>query len=67
MAKRLRLFVWEDVLCDYTCGIAFALAYDVDEARRLVVASDRYATASDIEAEPKVYDAPVGYAIHGGG
>ncbi len=30
------LYVWEDVFCDYTCGIAFAIASSPDEARKLI-------------------------------
>lgn len=29
----MKLFVWEDVLKDYTSGVMFALANTVDEAR----------------------------------
>ena len=36
---QLKLYVWEGVLCDYSCGIMFALAHDVDEARREVLKS----------------------------
>ena len=41
MGDSLKLFVWEDVLCDYTCGVAFALAPDVETARRMC--ADDYA------------------------
>lgn len=30
------LFVWEDVFCDYTSGIAFALAGNLDEAHQAI-------------------------------
>lgn len=33
--QELKLFVWEDVLTDWSSGIIFALAPDVDTARRL--------------------------------
>jgi hypothetical protein len=32
----LRLYVWENVLCDTFCGVAFTLAYNEDEARQSV-------------------------------
>lgn len=40
----MKLFVWDGVFVDYTSGIAFALATDADEARRLVADAyiDRY-------------------------
>jgi hypothetical protein len=40
-APKLRLYVWENVLADYTSGIAFALASSVDEARQLAYANLR--------------------------
>ena len=33
----LKLYVWSDVLSDYSGGIAFALATDVREAKRLLI------------------------------
>ena len=36
MKRKLKIYIWRDVLCDYTCGKAMAVAYDVDEARRIV-------------------------------
>jgi hypothetical protein len=32
----MRLYVWEDVLQDYTSGIAFALAESEEQARGLI-------------------------------
>ena len=37
--EELKMYVWEDVLCDYSCGVMFALAHNVDEARREVLKS----------------------------
>jgi hypothetical protein len=34
-APKLRLYVWENVLIDYTDGIMFALAESVEQAREL--------------------------------
>ena len=42
MTKKLKLFVWKNVLSDYTSGIMFALAYDVEEARKAIMASFDY-------------------------
>ena len=62
MAERqLKLYVWEDVFEGYWPGIAFALAYDVRQARKLV--TDQYAgqspalrasAARELAAEPKI-------------
>jgi hypothetical protein len=32
----VKLYVWENVLMDYTSGIMFALANSIDEARMLI-------------------------------
>ena len=31
-----KLYVWRDVLCDYTCGIAFAIAESPERAIELL-------------------------------
>lgn len=64
----LRLFVWHDVLRDHYGGVMFALAHDVDEARELIRKTDRLAGEDkDLARQPNVYDAPVGFAVWGGG
>jgi len=79
MKKNIKLYVWEKVLCDWTCGIAFALAVSLEEAKELV--SDKYnemfgCTKEDGDYEipyfvndedPKIYDDSVGYTVYGGG
>lgn len=71
MAKRtLRLYIWDEVLCDYTCGIAFAIAASADEARGMLVALPNvYFQGHELQAEPEVHelDTPFAHAIHGGG
>lgn len=68
MAKKLRLFVWEGVLNDYSAGIMFALAHDEDEARRLVreASANSPSVVDDSEKKPDVYDAPRGFYLYGG-
>jgi len=34
--ENLKLYIWEEVLCGYGCGIAFTLAHNTNEARRLI-------------------------------
>lgn len=66
--KKLRLFVWEDVLVDYTSGIMFALAHDVDEARAEILKHTNYVNEYDLAREPThVVDEPRGWALYGGG
>lgn len=79
MTAALKLYVWEDVLCDHTCGVMFALAGSVDEARRLILERCPFAGNSiayyektgDMEYEinfppTHVFDSPVGFAVLGG-
>ena len=47
MKDEPRLFVWEDTLCDRTCGIMFALARTADEARLLIVYKDSNAPVEE--------------------
>ena len=63
----LKLFVWEDVLRDYTSGIMFALAPDVETARKMLLEHTYYIPDDDLSQEPKVYTSPVAIALYGGG
>ncbi len=67
--RKLKLFVWENVLQDYTYGIMFALAYDIENARTLIMATNEVNPSHYYEllVAPKIYDVPVGYAVSGGG
>ena len=40
--KKLKLFVWTEFCTDYTDGLAFALAEDETEARKLVIEEHGY-------------------------
>ena len=46
--NELKLYVWDEFRCDYTCGLAFAIAETVEEDSKPVVAD-----------EPVVVDEPV--------
>lgn len=70
----MKLFVWTDVLTDYTSGIAFALAENADEARKLIL--EKYEKeqsyisdmlVSDLNAEPLVVESKEGFYVWGGG
>lgn len=68
MAKKLKLFVWEDVLQDYGSGIMFALAYNKEEAKQLILSKFGYDSVtgkSDLEKEPRVIEQPEGFYIWG--
>lgn len=53
MKKKLKLYVWTDVFCDYTSGIAFALATSPDHARKLIARN--YMPASQKTAKDRAY------------
>jgi hypothetical protein len=70
----LKLYVWTDVLKDYTPGIAFALAATEDEARELVVKKALHSTyvEQELAGKPQVFDperedAGVVFIVYGGG
>jgi hypothetical protein len=65
---KLKLYVWEDVLADYTSGIAFALARSPEHARKLII--KKMGTdfrASEFEPKPLVVSRPAGFYVYGGG
>lgn len=71
MTPNLRLYVWEDVLSDYTDGVMFALAESVEEARAIIMRDhngwEGGAVHSGLQREPKVCETPIGFAVWGGG
>lgn len=66
MKKTLKLYVWEGVLCDWSCGVAVALAYDVGHARRLIKAQIPYET-NEFDRDPQIYTNPTAVTCNGGG
>jgi hypothetical protein len=70
----MKLFVWKDVLTDYKSGIAFALAENVDEARKLILEKyekeQSYVSdmlVSDLNTEPLIIENKEGFYVWGGG
>jgi hypothetical protein len=64
-----KLFVWEDVLIDYTSGVMFALAESVEEARSLIIEKCGYIPDKDLAKEPHVYNPAtekMGFYLWGG-
>lgn len=79
MKHKLKLYVWEDVLCDYTSGVMFALAESVEDARQQILKKGKkialltfgkvvdYETIErDLKQEPKVYKNKMGFFLFGG-
>lgn len=65
--KKLKLFVWEKVLCDYTDGVMFAYAPDVETARKLLLQGRPYLPQETLDLEPKVITEPYAFSLYGGG
>ncbi len=64
MAK-LKLYVWEGVLTDYTDGVMFAYAANKKEARELL--SERVGDHADLKIEPRRIRSKEGFVLYGGG
>lgn len=62
----LKLFVWESVMHDYSAGIAFALAHDSEEARKLIEKKMGY-LHGDLANSPRIVETSEGFGICGGG
>lgn len=72
--KDLKLFIWKNVLTDYTSGIAFALAENAEEARKIIFAKfekeEQYLSdtlKADLSDEPEMIDTKGGFYVWGGG
>jgi hypothetical protein len=72
--KKLQLYVWENVLTDYTDGVMFALASSEIEARKLLrkelgetqLKYNEHVLA-DLAKRPRKITAPEAFAVYGGG
>lgn len=42
MTRKLKLYVWDGVLADWTGGMVVVLAHDVREARRIAAGDSDY-------------------------
>jgi hypothetical protein len=71
MDNGLKLYVWDNVLCDAGCGIMFALARSEDEAKKLIMKDNGYESwlvTDELNKKPDVYtDTAVGFVVWGGG
>lgn len=64
--KKLKLYVWEEVLTDYTDGCMFALAENSEDARNLI-AEKMGMRVGDLSTEPKEVTEREGFYVWGGG
>ena len=54
--KKMKVFVWEDVLADYTSGMMVAIAPTVEEARAVLKRDDPHIPEHDLNKQPKEFD-----------
>jgi hypothetical protein len=66
----LKLYVWEDVLCDYSCGMACVLAESEEAALKLLAETWpdmwKYHHEEFEGVDPDVYEVPVAVYSRGG-
>jgi len=77
-STQLRLYVWHEFACDYTCGIAFAIAQNEEEAKDVILGrstsrytsqyTSRYIRTQLDNIRPEVFElnSPVGFYVEGG-
>ncbi len=63
----LKMYVWEEVLTDYTDGLACVLAHSEEEARRLIKAEVGRFWEGDFNSKPIEVKSPQAFFVHGGG
>ena len=67
----MKLFVWEDVLTDYTSGMVVAVAPDLETALQAIKAKDALAVKYMMERDPRIIDmataVPEAFVVWGGG
>ena len=67
--KKMKVFVWENVLTDYTSGMMVAIAPTIEEARAALLKECSYIQEDDLNQQPKELDLSeaVGFVCWGGG
>ncbi len=67
------LYVWTEILCDHTCGMAACMARNKEEALATMKKwceggrQTAHWYEEIAEHEPKVFSGPAGWAVFGGG
>ncbi len=67
MQPKMRLFVWERFCPDYTGGLAFAIANDLEQAREMITKAIGYEPFDWGELREVDLGSPVAFAVSGGG
>lgn len=67
MNEKLKLYVWEHVLQDYTDGIMFAFAESEDHARELILKKDKLANLNEeLNQKPRCIESSEAFVVWGG-
>jgi len=76
MEDKLKLFVWHNVMEDYGYGVIFALARNVEEARKVAIEAysddwnnNNYLVEQfkkEMRDEPEIVETPKGFYLKGG-
>ena len=67
MPKKLKLFVWEGILTDYTNGFVCAFAEDLEQAIQLIKEKDDCAAGVMDMSVVRVIEKPEAFIVWGGG
>ena len=67
MSKKLKLFIWTGFSPDYSDGLAFAIAHDETEAKKLVEAYRGFGVSEWGTLEVRRLDYRVARCVSGGG
>lgn len=67
MSKKLKLFIWTEFCPDYSDGLAFAIAKDEAEARKLIIKNRGYEPYEWGDLEVRRLDHRVVRCVNGGG
>ena len=69
MEEKLKMYVWDNVLTDYTSGMICILAHDLGEAFLIARKDAEFSenALKEMETEPKVYENPKAVLCYGGG
>lgn len=61
--NKLKMYVWEDVLRDYTWWMMVALAHSKEEAREMLIKKCNHIRPEDLYKEPKIIDSPEAFLV----
>lgn len=64
--KKLNLYVWENVLSNYTDGIMIAYAENVKHAREMILEKEDWVIENDLKKEPRQITSEEAIILWGG-